>query len=133
MENKTLAQQTLVLESNYYLHTKALLEEIPSVVSAIWTDLTSSSGNWSGLIVEKVGEKYQVYDFSQEVDFGTGNATIYIGDPVLILNTLLPDDTIVELLEARDDFGFFGEYLEDEEETPSQNANCVQRQIDFEG
>ena len=72
----------------------------------IWIDTTSSAGNWSGLIVKKVGEdQYDLIEFFQEIEFG-GPLTITVEKS--IVKYPVPEDFIDTAIEM-----YLGYYEED--------------------
>ncbi|MDR1810154.1 MAG: hypothetical protein LBR34_07110 [Prevotella sp.] len=79
METKTLANTTLLRDKP--MQTAEYLEQFPSVARVIWIDQTSSSGSWSGIIVEKASDNtYDLLEFFQEYE--DDGIRIYIGNPV---------------------------------------------------
>ena len=136
MENQSLANKTLVVEKNNYKQTVDFLKEIPTVVDVIWTDQTSSSGDWHGAIIEKVNEMYQVCEFSQYIDyFGETGKSIHFGGVVFQSSAPFEKDDIIESLSERYcDYDCYDsqEYeMEEEKEETLKKPNYEQQQIDF--
>lgn len=64
---KYLTDKTYVTKTNnWYAPTKEIEENYKSVVNAVLMDTTSSAGDWSGFIVQKIGKhKLIAIGFSQ--------------------------------------------------------------------
>ena len=63
------------------------LDEIrkkPSVVYAEFIDTCSSSGEWSGVIIQRLGKMLYCHSFYQENNYPMGGFTIHIGETYLI-------------------------------------------------
>lgn len=63
------------------------LDEIrkkPSVVYAEFIDTCSSSGEWSGVIIQRLGKTLYCHSFYQENNYPMGGFTIHIGETYLI-------------------------------------------------
>ena len=87
---------------------KHLIEKY-NVARIIWTDQTSSSGDWAGLIVKKVGEdEFDLIEFSLVVDYNLSKK-IVVGKPIFKHSVSEDDiDAAVEIYlgiyEAEDGF-----------------------------
>ena len=141
MENQSLANRTLVVEKNNYKQTVDFLKEIPTVVDVVWIDQTSSSGDWSGAVVEKINDEYQVCEFWQKVDyFGETGKSIHFGGVVIKSSEPFEKEDIKEMLnENYCDYDCYDDQeFEIEEDTESdedveiiKKPNYEQQQIDF--
>ena len=61
---------------NWYAPEKKLLE-YPSVVKTELVDTTSSTGDWSGYFIQKIGKKFYTIMFYQENNYPNHGFTLY--------------------------------------------------------
>lgn len=64
--NKFYNRQFCV-EGSWYEPAKVLTREYKSIVDAWYYDTTSSSGDWSGWFIQKIGKTFILVPFSQEL------------------------------------------------------------------
>ncbi|MCL2132537.1 MAG: hypothetical protein FWH36_08855 [Lentimicrobiaceae bacterium] len=70
METENIPNYFGEMEFEAYEDVEKLLIERCDAERVIWIDTTSSAGNWSGLVVKKVGEdQYDLIEFFQEIEF----------------------------------------------------------------
>lgn len=76
---KLLTKKTFVTATNnWYAPTCEFNEKYPSVMRTVIMDNTSSSGDWSGFIIQKTGRKRaQCIGFSQENNYPRDGFTLY--------------------------------------------------------
>ena len=60
------------------------IEQKPSVVFADFFDTTSSSGDWGGVIIQRLGKTLYCHAFEQTNNYPNGGFTIYIIDTFII-------------------------------------------------
>jgi DUF1680 family protein len=99
----------------------------------IWTDQTSSAGNWSGLIVKKVSEdQFDLIEFSQEVRFGDGLTTVWVGES--ITKEPVSENSFNEVIEMYYemyyDDGYIGYFYEDDNKK-QKNNNEENKTLEF--
>jgi len=135
MENQSLANRTFVVEQDKYKTTVEFLKEIPTVIDVIWICQTSSTGNWSGAVVEKVNKKYQVCEFSQSTDYECGSGrTIEFGNVIIQSDEPLDSNEVLEILENDyyNDYYDSQEYeIKEEKKETLKKPKYEQQQIDF--
>ena len=56
------------------------LRSFKSVKQVKYLDTTSSAGDWSGLLIQKLRNRTYLIGFCQENNFPRGGFTLYIGD-----------------------------------------------------
>ena len=114
--------------------TEHLLEKY-NAERIIWTDLTSSAGNWSGLIVKKVGEDlFDLIEFSQEIRFGDGLKTIWVGESIT-KNPVSEDsfDAVIEMYyDMYFDCGSYDNFEEDDYKPSKRNEGHNTMTMSFE-
>ena len=80
MNNQLLTNRKWEVLGNWYA-PKSTLEEYKSVEKVTILDMTSSAGDWSGLIFQRIGKWVHVIPFSQENrGFGKGGFNVYTGE-----------------------------------------------------
>lgn len=80
MNNQLLTNRKWEVLGNWYA-PKSMLEEYKSVEKVTILDMTSSAGDWSGLIFQRIGKWVHVITFSQENrGFGKGGFNVYTGE-----------------------------------------------------
>ena len=63
--------------NNWFAPTKELKAKYPSIIGTEIMDTTSSSGDWSGFLVQKTGKNsYQAIGFSQENNYPNAGFTL---------------------------------------------------------
>lgn len=60
------------------------IRQYPSVVYAEFIDTCSSSGDWSGVIIQRLGNTLYCHAFYQENNYPNGGFTITIGETYTI-------------------------------------------------
>ena len=67
------------------------LQEYNSVVMTELTDTTSSAGDWTGYLIQKIFKKFHLIIFSQENDYPNGRGfTLKTGEDVVATFDKLP-------------------------------------------
>lgn len=79
-KGKLLLNKEYEIEGTWYAPVRYLRDNFKSVVKAELYNTTSSCGDWDGWFVQKVGRKYYVITFSQEVVPWTGYYKLYTGN-----------------------------------------------------
>ena len=65
-------------ENNWYAPLIEFWQKHKSIIHARYMDTTSSAGDWSGFIVQRIGKhKAQAIGFSQENDYPHDGFTLY--------------------------------------------------------
>lgn len=65
-DNRILTDRRWHVDGKWFAPRKFLEECFPSVVYCNYIDTTSSAGDWTGLIFQRLGQKLYVILFSQE-------------------------------------------------------------------
>ena len=136
MKNQSLANRTLVIDSDNNIKTEDFLRQIPTVVDVIWIDQSSSSGDWFGVVVERVNEKYQICEFWQEIDYEnkTGK-TIQFENAIFQSTVPFEEEEVMESLNERyRDYDCYDNQkyeFEEEKLKTIKKTKYEQQQIDF--
>jgi len=135
METENMPIYSMEIEIKDQENVEDVLIEKYNAERIIWTDLTSSSGSWSGLIVKKIGEdECDLIEFFQEIGFDSKK--IYVGES--IVKYPIPMDCIDEAIENYYDMyygdGSFDDFedVEEEEDKPSKHSNEKILEIQFD-
>lgn len=79
---KLLTKKTFVTATNnWYAPTCEFHEKYPSVMRMVLMDQTSSSGDWTGFLIQRTGRKRaQCIAFQQENNYPRDGFTLYTSD-----------------------------------------------------
>lgn len=99
------------------------LREFPSVERVDFYDTCSSAGDWSGYIVQKIGDRRYLILFSQDNNWPCYGFTVYTGEVIASWSGKLTEDDILSIINLEnqpeyipdDGFSDGGEPYTDEE------------------
>jgi hypothetical protein len=101
MNNLLVNRQYNVL-GNWYAPQHFLDENFKSVVKSDYWHDSSSSGDWDGYFVQKIGNISYLIRFSQENNYPRWGFTLYTGNVLAFVKGDMTDEFIYALLEEDD-------------------------------
>lgn len=67
--NKLLINRTFTIQGRGLYVKSEILNKYQSIISVIYIDTTSSAGDWTGLLIQKLYGKYYAIPFSQNNNY----------------------------------------------------------------
>ena len=98
-DNRILTNRHWHVEGKWFSPREFLKERFPSVVYCNYIDTTSSAGDWTGLIVQRLGQKLYVILFSQENSYPRSGFDITTDKhPVAVIENVRDDVSYTGLI-----------------------------------
>ncbi|MFP4019837.1 MAG: hypothetical protein ACLFUH_11375 [Bacteroidales bacterium] len=80
--SNVLTNREYQIDGNWNEPAKFLRENFKSVIGTEMIDITSSAGDWSGLVFQKIGGKIKIIPFEQTNNYPSGGFTLYTSNHI---------------------------------------------------
>lgn len=100
MNKRLLTNREYQALGSWYAGRELLKVKAPvSIVACDYYDTTSSAGDWSGYLLQKLGGKYYLIAWSQSNNWPSGGYTVSTGDLIAEYDNQPTEEDILEAIE----------------------------------